>query len=118
MWEIYSGMSIIYGVILVVVAIPSSSSTTEGSNHRDLKPSTYYRWSDVHQSVRESVDFPTPREELPMYSNGHYVSTDTYIAWRRCWLAETREKLVRCSTLFCGKVAALFIIKVDRGSVF
>ena len=44
---------------------PSSSSTAEGSNHTDLKPSTYYRWSDVHQSVRESVDFPTPREELP-----------------------------------------------------
>ena len=52
-------------VLDILVAIPSSSSTTEGSNHRDLKPYTYYRWSDVHQSVREFVDFPTPREELP-----------------------------------------------------
>ena len=52
-------------VLDILVPIPSSSSTAEGSNHTDLKPSTYYRWSDVHQSVREFVDFPTPREELP-----------------------------------------------------
>ena len=104
-------------VLDILVAI-SSSSTAEGSNHRDLNPPLIIGGPTF---ISPSVSLSIFRLRVKSYQvlkwtlriHRHIYSLETVLAGRK-----TREKLVRCSTLFCGKVAALFIIKVDRGSVF
>ena len=91
MWEIYSGMSIIYGARYFGSNTIIIINSRRFQSHRSK---TLHLLSVVRRSsVRPWVcRFSDSAWRATKYSNGHYVSTDTYIAWRRCWLAEKPER--------------------------